>query len=121
MLRALIDGLILRCPRCHQGRMFQRRFTMHRHCPQCGLEFERASGEVTGGMGINIVLTLFVIIVGAVVGGSNTAVPLAPLIGGLALCALLLPIVLYRSSRGVWAAILYLTRDNAEGDHASRA
>jgi len=120
IIRALIDGLILRCPRCHQGRMFQQRFTMNRHCPRCGLEFERASGEITGGMGINIVLTLFVVIIIAVIGGSNPNVPLAPLLGGLTLFAVLFPIGFYRSSRGLWAAVLYLTGDNTEGDYASR-
>ena len=97
--------------------MFARGFEMYRHCPRCGLEFERATGEITGGMGINIVITLVVILVVAVVGGINPAVPLGPLLIGLALFALLFPIAFYRSSRGLWASLLFLTGDNAEGDH----
>ncbi len=31
-------------------------FTLQRSCPACGLPFERASGEVSGGMGINVVV-----------------------------------------------------------------
>ena len=41
-LRALFDGLLLRCPRCHTGRMFARGFTMNPACPNCGLPFEKA-------------------------------------------------------------------------------
>jgi uncharacterized protein (DUF983 family) len=119
IIRALFDGLILRCPRCHQGRMFQRGFTMNRSCPHCGLQFEQASGEVTGGMGINFVLTLFIVIAGSLFGLDPT-IPIAPLLGGLVLFAIVFPILFYRSSRGLWAAVLYLTGDNTEGDSARR-
>jgi uncharacterized protein (DUF983 family) len=115
-LRALFDGLILRCPRCHSGRMFARGFTMNRACPVCGLPFEQASGEITGGMGVNTVVTLAVITMLSLVFGMNPAVPLAPLLIGLALFAILFPIAFYRSSRGLWASFLYITGDNTEGD-----
>lgn len=115
IVRALGAGLFLRCPRCTQGRMFAG-FRMLRACPRCGLVFERASGEVTGGMAINTVLTLVIIIIGALVGGLNPDVPLLPLLSGLGLFALLFPIAFYRSSRGLWAGVLYLTGDNTETD-----
>lgn len=115
-LRAMLDGLLLRCPRCHRGRMFAHGFTMHHACPVCGLPFERSSGEVTGGMGINTVVSLAVITVCSLVFGQNPAVPLAPLLIGLAAFAILFPIAFYRSSRGLWASFLYLTGDNAEQD-----
>lgn len=115
-LRALFDGLILRCPRCHIGPMFVRGFAMNKACPNCGLLFEKASGEITGGMAVNTVATLAVITLGSLVFGMNPAVPLAPLLIGLALFAILFPIVFYRSSRGLWASFLYMTGDNAERD-----
>ncbi len=115
-LRALWDGMLLRCPRCHTGRMFARGFTMNQACPNCVLPFEKASGEITGGMGINIVVTLVVITLGSLVFGLNPAVPLGPLLIGLALFAILFPIAFYRSSRGLWASFLYITGDNQERD-----
>ncbi len=115
-LRALIDGLILRCPRCHKGRMFAHGFTMNRACPACGLPFERATGEITGGMGVNTVATLAVITVCSLVFGLNPAIPLAPLLIGLALFAIVFPIAFYRSSRGLWASFLYISGNNAEID-----
>jgi hypothetical protein len=91
-------------------------FTMHRHCPVCALPFERASGEITGGMAINTVLTLIVVVGGGLVFGLNPTVPLAPVIGGLILFAIVFPIGFYRSSRGLWASVLYLMGVNAEPD-----
>lgn len=116
ILRALLDGLILRCPRCRRGRMFGRGFAMHRTCPNCGLEFERASGEITGGMGINVVVTLLVVIIGSLFALSPTT-PLGPLLIGLFLFAVIFPIAFYRSSRGLWAGLLYITGDNREPDN----
>ena len=117
-LRALLDGLLLRCPRCHVGKMFARGFAMHQSCPRCGLEFERSTGEITGGMGVNTVVTLLVITIGSLVFGLNPDVPLGPLLLGLALFAILFPILFYRSSRGIWASVLYLTGDNSETDQS---
>jgi hypothetical protein len=96
--------------------MFGSGFTMNQRCPLCGLPFEQASGEITGGMGINTVVTLLVIVLCALIFGRDPAVPLLPLLGGLALFAILFPIVFYRSSRGLWASFLYLTGDNTERD-----
>jgi uncharacterized membrane protein len=96
--------------------MFARGFTMNRSCPACGLLFEKASGEVTGGMGINTVVTLLVVIVCSLIFGLNPAVPLVPLLLGLAAFAIIFPIAFYRSSRGIWAGFLYITGDNQERD-----
>lgn len=116
ILRALWDGLILRCPRCHQGRMFSSIFKMRSTCPVCGLQFETSSGEITGGMGINISVTLVFVIVGAVVIGLDPTLPLIPLLIALTAFAFVFPIVFYPISRGLWAGILYLTGDNEEPD-----
>lgn len=115
MVRALFDGLILRCPRCHRGPMF-RGWTMHLACPNCGQVFESASGEVTGGMGINTVATLFLVIVAAGASVFLTKLPVWPLIGVMALITVAFAIGFYRSSRGLWASILFITGDNSEDD-----
>jgi uncharacterized protein (DUF983 family) len=115
LARALFDGLLLRCPRCHRGRMFSSFFTMRRTCPECGLPFERASGEITGGMGFNIVVTLFLVIVAAAVVGFSS-LPLLPAFLGMGALVVLFPILFYPSSRGLWVGLLYLTGDNAEPD-----
>ncbi len=85
-------------------------------CSHCALPFERSAGEITGGIGINSVLTLFIVVVLAFIGGSDPSVPLVPLLAGLTLFAVLFPIAFYPSSRGLWAGVLYLTGANDEGD-----
>lgn len=114
ILRALFDGLRLRCPQCHRGRMFASGGKMNAECPLCGMPFERRSGEVTGGMAINLVLTeTIVLIVGGGL-GFFTSYPLLPILAALSAFAILFPIAFYRPSRGLWASVLYLTGDNTE-------
>jgi uncharacterized protein (DUF983 family) len=116
ILRALLDGLLLRCPHCHRGRMFESAFRMRRQCPVCGLPFERAAGEVTGAMMINFVVTGVVVMVGSLYFGLFSSVPLGQVLVGLGLFAIAFPIVFYHCSRGLWVGILYLTAANAERD-----
>jgi uncharacterized protein (DUF983 family) len=116
IIRALVDGLLLRCPRCHRKSMFERGFSIRAVCPHCGQPFESASGEVTGGMGINITVTLVIIMGVALVLGLNPRVPLLPLLFGLGAFAVIFPIVFYRPSRGLWVGLLYLTGNAAELD-----
>jgi uncharacterized protein (DUF983 family) len=115
ILRALFDGLLLRCPSCHSGRMFRSWFRMRERCPVCGLPFERASGEITGGMGISIVVSCLLVI-GAALWVGFSAVPLGPALLVLGAAVVLFPIVFYPFSRGLWASVLYLTGDNREPD-----
>jgi uncharacterized protein (DUF983 family) len=116
IVRALLDGLRLRCARCHRGRMFESAFRMRRQCPVCGLPFERAAGEVTGGMMMNFVVTGVVVMVGSLYFGLFSSAPLGQVLVGLGLFAIVFPIVFYRCSRGLWVSILYLTAANAERD-----
>jgi uncharacterized protein (DUF983 family) len=116
LIGTLGAGLLLRCPRCHRGRMFESVFTMHRQCSRCGLRFERAAGEVTGGMAINFIVTGLVITIGSLYFGLFSRVPVATILIGFGLFAIIFPIVFYPVSRGLWASILYLTAANSEGD-----
>lgn len=115
IFRALWDGLILRCPGCHQGRMFVTLFKMRRECPVCGMPFEKSSGEITGGMGINTMVTQALVIALGLLGWF-TAIPILPLMTGVVLIALVFPILFYPISRGLWASVIYLTGDNQEPD-----
>ena len=116
IVRALLDGLRLRCPRCHSGRMFESAFRMRRQCPVCGLPFEHSAGEVTGAMMMNFVVTGVVVMVGSLYFGLFSSAPLGQVLVGLGLFAIIFPIVFYRSSRGIWAGFLYITGDNQERD-----
>src|SRR6266542_72909 len=108
-LRACLDGLLLTCPRCHKGRMAARAFgyRMRKQCDRCWLVFEPDQGEMTGGMGINMVLTSLLgtafAICAAFVLHANVFVAAAALIvGGLAFGLWFHP-----HARGLWVAVLY--------------
>jgi uncharacterized protein (DUF983 family) len=116
LIRVILDGLLLRCPRCHSGRLFESFFKMRRECPACGLPFERSSGEITGGMAINFVVVGLVITIGSLYFGLFSSAPLATVLIGFGLFAIFFPIVFYPVSRGLWASILYLTAANSERD-----
>ncbi len=111
-------ALLLRCPRCGEGKMFRTFFDMNTTCPVCGLLFEKASGEMTGGMVINLVVTEVTAVVVGAYFALFTDVPLLPLLLVLGFFTIVFPIVFYRYSRGIWAAFLYVTGDNEEGDNA---
>jgi len=115
VLQILLDGLLLRCPRCPWGRMF-RGFKMYHACPVCALEFERASGEQTGGMGINVTLTCIVETAVAVALFNAPDLPTAFDVLALLAVGIVFPIAFYRSSRGLWAGFLYITGNNTESD-----
>jgi uncharacterized protein (DUF983 family) len=112
----MLAGLLLRCPQCRRGHMFESFFQMRRECPVCGLAFERAAGEVTGGMVINFVITGLVITIGSLYFGLFSRAPLSIVLLGLGAFAILFPILFYPISRGLWASILYLTAANVEHD-----
>jgi uncharacterized protein (DUF983 family) len=114
--RVLLAGLLLRCPRCWRGRMFESLFHMRRKCPICGLLFERAIGEVTGGMAINFVITGLVITIGSLYFGLFSRAPLSTVLLSFGAFAIIFPIVFYPISRGLWTSILYLTAANDERD-----
>jgi uncharacterized protein (DUF983 family) len=96
--------------------MFESFFKMRTACQVCGNLFERSSGEITGGMGISIVATLFIIIVAGVIIGVNPSIPLVPALLIMGLVAIVFPILFYPISRGLWAGMLYVTGDNDEPD-----
>jgi uncharacterized protein (DUF983 family) len=96
--------------------MFETFFRMRRECPACGLPFERAAGEVTGGMVINFVATGLVITIGSLYFGLFSRVPLPIVLLGFGAFAIIFPIVFYPVSRALWTSILYLTAANDERD-----
>lgn len=89
--------------------MFAGQFKMHRHCPNCGVIFERDAGEVTGAMAITLVLFSTI----TVVLGSLLVVltPISPwfVIIFFGLFTIVAGAMFYRHARGLWISFLYLS------------
>ncbi len=108
-LHILWTGLRLLCPVCQRGAMFRSLLDMNEHCPNCGVEFERDAGEVTGAIAILFtVLLLFIGVAGGML-ALMTTIHAAILIIGLALLTTLIGVVFYRHARGLWVSFLYLS------------
>lgn len=96
------------CPVCLHGRMFRSHFTLNVRCPNCGVIYERAAGELSGGMAINTVVTLSIAISGAFL-ALFTSIDIGALIGILVALVIVFPIWFYPYARALWIGLLYLT------------
>ncbi len=100
-------GLRLRCPRCGEGKLFTRFFTMPDACASCGLDFKREQGYYIGAMYINYGVTTVILL-----GVSLPLIgrfPLPQILWPLGLFCTLFPVWFFRYSRSLWLAIdLYI-------------
>jgi uncharacterized protein (DUF983 family) len=104
-------GLLLRCPRCGQGKLFRRWFKMYERCPVCHLLYEREPGFYTGGMAINLVISELIVaafvIPFSVWAALNANVPFIPILIAISPLPVLLPILFFRHSRSFWIGLNY--------------
>ncbi|GCE05875.1 DUF983 domain-containing protein [Dictyobacter aurantiacus] len=104
-LLLLMRGLLLRCPVCGQGKLFSGIYKMNEHCPVCQFKFEREEGYYTSSMAINLVVSELIAAAVVLPLAAIPSIPVLPvlLIGGP--FALILPLLLFRPSRGLWLAM----------------
>ena len=105
----LLLALFLRCPNCGKGRMFKNLFTIERTCPNCGVRFERRSGESVGGMYINLGLAELFSVGGFFLFQATLNPPWVPHLVFWILFNIVFVVLFYRHSRALWVAIAYLT------------
>jgi uncharacterized protein (DUF983 family) len=115
----LVRGLFARCPVCGNGDQFRRWFTMSDRCPHCDLLYERVDGHWIGGIGVNTVAVMGLMLI--VLAGTTFTVypdspPVAPLLVVMITIAVLGPLVFFPSSRMLWTAIDLLMRPLKPGE-----
>lgn len=113
--RMLVRGLFARCPVCGTGDQFSRWFRMTERCPHCDLLYERVDGHWIGGIGVNTVavmglMMIVLLSVALTVGMRDTELPFGELMAAELLIAALGPLVFFPSSRMLWTAIDLLMR-----------
>jgi uncharacterized protein (DUF983 family) len=98
-------GLLLRCPVCGKGKIFQGVFKTYERCPNCQFVYEREQGYYTGAIAVNLVITELLIVVIAVPLAADQvfSLPLM-IILGIILCVLV-PLLLYRPTKGLWMGL----------------
>lgn len=105
--RLLARGFARRCPRCGQGGLFRRWFSMTHTCPGCMLEFDREPGWVLGAMTINTIVTFLAMLAVMITGFALTYEDFATLEVTLltAAVAVVVPAFAYPFSKTIWIAI----------------
>jgi uncharacterized protein (DUF983 family) len=94
------------CPRCREGKIFQRSVwlfpSMYERCPVCGLKFEREAGYFLGAMYISYGLGLGIITIFSVLVWELFKWPIMKsVIGGVLLFLPLIPVVTWMA-RVLW-------------------
>ncbi|MCU0259582.1 MAG: DUF983 domain-containing protein [Ilumatobacteraceae bacterium] len=105
----LSRGAVRRCPWCGDRRAyFTGWFAKQERCRSCGLSWRRDDvGFELGAATVNTIITFGLVIVGVGVSVALTLpeVPVAEIIVGLVIGALLVPVVVYPVSYTLWQAI----------------
>lgn len=96
----ILRGLRLRCPRCGQGRLYRRWFSMNPTCGSCAFNFHPEPGYYVGAMYVNYLATAAIGMTAALL--LLERVPLPRLVAGLSAFAILFPIWFFRISRSLW-------------------
>lgn len=100
-MRRCLAILRLRCPRCLQGRVYQRALQMHARCPECGLPFEREPGFYLGAMYFSYALAILAALPLCLMLFFLSVPPVWNGLAGAGLIALLSPLLI-RYSRVLW-------------------
>src|SRR5262245_43060010 len=96
--------LLLRCPSCQKGRLFDSWFRMNQRCAHCGLAFYRESGYYVGSIYINYAATVAVVLASFFFFQS---VPEQFQLPFFLFVALFTSLAFFRHSRSLWIAIDY--------------
>jgi uncharacterized protein (DUF983 family) len=108
-LRILWTVFRLRCPNCGRGRIFTGLFAMNKTCPDCGVRFERESGESVGGMYINLGLAELLTMGGFFLINALFQPPFVPHLTFWIIFNVVFIALFYRHARSLWIGTSYLT------------
>lgn len=105
-------GATRACPACGRRKLFGWSLVIPANCPKCGLKFERIEGQSVGAVGMNTIVTFFLLMVTMIVGMVATFpdFPVTPLVTFSVAVAVLHPILFHPTSQTLWGAVDILMR-----------
>ena len=104
----LLRGVLLRCPRCGDGRLFSGFFTMHDRCLQCRYVFEQEQGYFVGAIYINYGATTVLGMAGIFAIEAYISMTLTQQLVIWVTFAGLFPLWFFRYSRSLWRSLAYI-------------
>ena len=108
IFHALKAGVLLKCPRCGQGKLFDGLFRMRRECSLCRLVFEREQGFFVGAIYVNYAATVLIAMPGFFLLDYYTEVSLSHQLILWGAFATIFPILFFRHSRSLWLCVAYM-------------
>jgi uncharacterized protein (DUF983 family) len=96
-----------RCPVCATGHIFNGWFHLRDRCPGCGLRFRREEGQMSGDLGINVIVSFGALLVTLLAVSLLTwpNLPAVPLIVASLAIVLGGPVAFYPYSKMLWLVI----------------
>ena len=95
-------SLLLRCPYCGQGRLFDGMIRMRENCDRCGLKYEREPGFFLGSIYFNYGLTALLVAVTYPYLLFNGILSESRLLLGAFVFVVLFPMLFFRHARALW-------------------
>ncbi len=117
--RLLGRALLLRCPHCGRGALFQNWIKLRDMCGACGLRYDRGEHDhFLGAYLLNFIIAELLVVAGLVGAMLLTwpDVPWTALTWGLALLVVPAPFATYPYSRAVWLALDLQFQPKRPGD-----
>ncbi len=112
--------LRLRCPRCGQGRLFARVFTLREQCPACALSFEPEQGYYVGAIYLNYAATVLIATPGFLVLDYWTDWSLTYQMLVWSAFAIGFPLLCFRHSKSLWRGLDYFFTQSSKDSERSR-
>lgn len=106
--RRVATALRLRCPHCHEGKLFSGLIEMHEKCPQCGLKLEPEPGFYLGSIYANYAVTVLLVTISFMVLTFGAGYSKDLVIWGCLGFTVLFPLWFFRYARSIWLSLMYL-------------
>src|ERR1051326_193934 len=108
LIPMLVNGALLKCPRCGRGSLYERPFPMYPNCSSCGLKFEREQGYFVGAIYVNYAATVFFAITGFFLLDMYAGLDINRQLEIWVPFAILFPILFFHHSRSLWLVLEHL-------------
>lgn len=104
-----VSSVLLRCPACGKGPIFDGFFKSHPHCEACGQTYYMKAGEFTGGAYMNYGVTAILATAAYFVLEATMELSVVALTTILVAFGAIFPFLFLRNSRAFFMALLYVT------------
>lgn len=120
------SALALKCPRCNEGELFESKnpyqpgkmMTMHSHCSNCGLRYEKEQGFFYGAMYVSYMLNIAFFVTATIAWYLfiEDLIDWRLYIGIYVLLTVLLVPVIFRYSRSLWMIMMIKYEPEKRGE-----